>query len=186
MAGLLDLILKQQDGAVVKQLSNTFGLNQQDAIKAIGSLLPALNQGVKNNISNEDGLGKLLGALKNGQHQQYLDQPEKLGRPETIQDGNSILGHILGSKDVSREVASNAAATTGLDAGILKKMLPVIATMVMGSLSKKSSDMGVLNQVSGGQSVAPSGISGMLVSLLDADKDGSVVDDLLGMAKKLF
>ena len=48
-----------------------------------------------------------------------------------------MLGHILGSKDASRQLASEAAARTGLDVGILKKMLPAIAAMLMGGLSKQ-------------------------------------------------
>jgi hypothetical protein len=47
-------------------------------------------------------------------------------------DGNGILGHILGSKDVSRQVAAQASARTGIGADVLKKMLPLVATLAMG------------------------------------------------------
>ncbi|MDX1696748.1 MAG: DUF937 domain-containing protein, partial [Thiohalobacterales bacterium] len=100
---------------------------------------------------------------------------------EAAREGNAILGHLLGSKDVSRRVASHAAGKTGMDEGLLKKMLPVIATMVMGSVSKQASS----NNLLGGISSGTSGTS-LLTRFLDADKDGSALDDILGMAGKFF
>lgn len=125
-------------------------------------------------------------ALSNGNHQQYLDQPDSLTRPETVQDGNNILGHLLGSKDESRQLASQAAANTGIDAGILKKMLPMVASMVMGGLSKQENAMGAMNKLSSGAASQTSGLGSMLTSFLDANKDGAVVDDVLGMTRKFL
>jgi hypothetical protein len=113
-----------------------------------------------------------------------VDHPEELTRTETVADGNNILGHIFGSKDVSRNVAQSAAEQTGIDSGILKKMLPMVAAMAMGSLSKNSAAGGLTNQLAGNASSG--GLSGMLTQFLDADNDGNVADDLLNMAKKLF
>jgi hypothetical protein len=58
-------------------------------------------------------------------------------------------------------------------------MLPVVATMVMGGLSK---------QASGGRASAAQagGVGGMLTSLLDRDGDGSVIDDVGGMLGKFL
>jgi hypothetical protein len=46
---------------------------------------------------------------------------------------------LFGNKDVSRAVAAQAASATGIGQDILKQMLPVIASMVMGGLFKQSS-----------------------------------------------
>jgi len=60
----------------------------------------------------------------------------------------------------------------------------MIAAMAMGALSKQAASRGMSNASPGGQDQA--GMFGQLVSFLDADKDGSVMDDLLGMAGKFF
>ena len=154
-----------------------------------------------------------MGALQGGRHDRYLDDPAELARPETVQDGNAILGHLLGSKDMSRQVASHAAQKTGLDTGILKKMPPMVAAMAMGSLSKQAKEpsvadalMGALSGgggqssggglagmvgslLGGGEKQAPAapagGINlGMLGGLLDADGDGNPMDDILNMVMK--
>ena len=193
---ILSEILGAGSGRVVGQLADQFGLSQEQTQSAVGGLLPALTRSMRNNMSNEDGLGSLLSALGSGQHQRYIDQPESLGDDGSIDDGNRILGHLLGGKEQSRQVAAQAAQSTGLDVGVLKKMLPMIAGLAMGSLGKQASSSGVLNQLQGGGGLgrllsqlgdggSTTPLGGMM-SFLDLDGDGSVADDLLGLAKKFF
>ena len=120
------------------------------ASSAVGALLPALAGGLQRNVAEQGGLEALVGALTSGQHGRYLDDPALLGSADTISDGNAILGHILGTKDVSRAVASNAATTTGIGEDVLKKMLPVIATLAMGALSRQTATTGAARQRVGG------------------------------------
>ena len=182
---LLSTILESNGGNIVQQLSRQFGVNENQARSAAGQLIPALARGVQKNVSSADGLAGLLGALQGGSHEKYLDNPNSLADQDTVSDGNSILGHILGSKDVSRNVASHAAGETGLDASMLKKMLPVVAALSMGAMSKKLKQ-GELGNIASLQSGSSAGGLGMFASFLDADKDGSVMDDVLGLAKKFF
>ncbi len=190
---LLQQILSSQGGAIVEQLAGQFGLEGAQAQAAISQLVPVLARGVRNNASSESGLQSLLGALQNGGHSHYIEQPQSLAEAATTQDGNNILGHIFGSKEVSRQVASHASAETGIGSAILKKMLPVIASAVMGAMSQQSSasSSGGLLQglmgaaLSGGQrSASGSGALGMLNQFLDADNDGSALDDIMGMLAK--
>ena len=115
--------------------------------------------------------------------------------------GNDVLGQIFGSKDVSRAVAQDASAKSGLDPSILRKMLPLLAMLVTGFMAKQAgggaaapSSGGGLGDLLGGllgggarSSAAPApGASGGLGSLLDLDGDGNPLDDILGMAGKLM
>ena len=180
---LLRTILEAQGGNTVNQLANQFGLDSNQANSALAQLIPMLAGGVKKNVQ-KGGLDSLISALNACNHSQYTDDPSQLENLSTISDGNAILGHLLGSKDVSRQVAGHAAQDTGIDSSILKKMLPVIATMVMGGMSKQSGAGGVLGSLLGtGQSrqaSQSSGLESMLTSFLDKDGDGSVIDDLMG------
>ncbi len=180
---LLDAILNAQGGDPVSLLGSHFGLKGSQTKSALSQLLPALSGGLKQNVASKDGLQSLLSALGKGNHSRYLDDSSTLTEPDTIKDGNGILGHLLGSKDASRRVARQASRKTGVEEGLLKKMLPLVASMAMGALSKQTAKPDFQSQLAGGSS---SGLLGMLSPLLDADKDGSVADDLLGMAKKFF
>lgn len=181
---LLSGILEAQGGAIVEQLASQFGLDKNQTQSALGQLVPALGAGVSRNVSQPRGLDDLVSALNKGNHSGYLDGSRPLAEPSAIDDGNAILGHLFGSKDVSRQVASRAADKSGIGSDILKKMLPIVATMVMGSLSQQKSapDSALTDILGGGRraSAAPD----LLTSFLDADGDGSVVDDLMGMFLK--
>jgi len=185
---LLELLLNAKDGGAVSQLASQFGLSQDQTTSAVQNLLPALAGGLQRNI-NEGGLDSLVGALTNGQHQRYLEDPSILGSDGAREEGNGILGHILGSKDVSRQVAALASTRTGINESVLKQMLPAIATLAMGALSRQAaSPAAAAAGVSGlaGGSSAGGGILGMLTPLLDRNQDGSIMDDILGSASKLF
>ena len=182
---LLKGILEAQGGALVGQLASQFGLDKNQATSALGQLVPALGAGLSKNVSQEGGLAALVNALGKGKHDDYVEGRRQLNDANTINDGNKILGHLFGSKDVSRQVATRAAEKSGIGSAVLKKMLPVVATMVMGNLSKqRSSPGGALTDILGGGRQAPAGKPSILTSFLDADNDGSIADDLLGMLLK--
>ncbi len=193
---LLESLLDENGGAVVREIARNLQLPESDTRSAIEQLTPALSRGLIRNAKQPGGLESLFGALQAGGHERYAKDPSLLGDPHTVADGNSILGHILGSKDVSRNVAGRAAERTGLSSSILKKMLPMVAAAAMGQLGRQSAGGGgLLGQLAGSamgggaQQVATqqtSGIVGMLESFLDSDRDGSVMDDVLSMAQKFF
>ena len=134
---LFDMISQSQGGNAIENLANQFGLEPAQAEAAVRQLAPALGAGLHRNTGNGKGLADLLGSLAGGSHKQYAEDASLMGVQTTTDDGNGILGHLFGSKQVSRHVANQASAQTGIGAAILKKMLPVIATMIMGGLAKK-------------------------------------------------
>jgi hypothetical protein len=170
MNPILEMLINANDGGTVQQLSRQFGLSEDQTQGALGQLVPAVMAGLQQNTTSEGGLGSLLGALSNGNHSQYVENPELLGQQSTVADGNGILGHIFGSKDVSRSVAGQAAQQTGIGTDIMKQMLPIVATMVMGSLSKQ-------NAVAAGSESSGS----FLTSLLDQNRSGGIADDVAGL-----
>jgi len=176
---LIDLLMNNGGDSAVGQLASRFGLDESQTTAALQQLVPALGSGLQRNVASEGGLGSLLGALSSGNHAEYLDNPEMLNNEEATETGNGILGHLLGSKEASREVAANASAQTGIGADILKQMLPLVATMVMGSLSKRSDQSGYLDRPD--SPAQPEGFLSMLTPLLDTNRDGSMADDVLGM-----
>jgi hypothetical protein len=181
---ILETILNAQGGATAREAGRSVGLSQDQASSALSALVPALAAGLQRNASQPGGLESLLGALSGGGHSRYVDDPSTLGQSDVVSNGNAILGHILGSKDVSRAVASRASAQTGLGEDVLKKLLPIAATLVMGSLAKQRTAPAAAGM--GGSTAGGAGILGMLAPLVDQNRDGSMLDDILGQAGKLF
>ncbi len=174
---ILETILNAQNGQAVDQLGGQFGLSRDQTASAVAALVPALAAGLQRNMSSQDGLASLVGALAGGRHQEYLENPATLGAPGTTADGDAILGHVFGSKDVSRQVATRASQQTGIDSAILKRMLPLVAAMVMAGLSRQANapGAGTRNPAAAGDSLIS-----MLSPILDRNRDGSMIDDVLG------
>mgnify|MGYP006152009601 CR=1 FL=1 len=133
-------ILAQAGG--LQSVARDLGLSEDQAAAGADALLPAILGGMKKQAqaqpSGLDGLGGLLGQLGGGG---LLDQV--LGaQPTDPSQGNEVLGQIFGSKDVSRAVADNAASQSGLDSGVLRKMLPLLAMLVTGYLAKQAGGAG--------------------------------------------
>lgn len=171
---LMDLLKAtgQQD-KIVETLGKQFGLEGSQTGDVVGQVLGALGGGVKQNTQQQGGLESLMGALQKGDHAKYVEQPENA--LNATDEGNKILGHLLGGKEQSRIVAAQAEQATGVQSDVIKQMLPMIATMAMGAMSKNASS-------------SQSSSLGGLMTMLDMDKDGSPVDDIMklvgGLGKK--
>lgn len=178
---LMDLLQASGGGDSVGGLASAVGLDSGDTSKVIGALAPALMRGLQKNTASDGGLAGLRRALETGGHDRYIDNPALMGADDTRTDGNRILGHIFGSKDVSRNVAAAAAQETGVDAGLIKKALPLLATLAMGAMAKKTASGREL-----GTSASRGGLGplGDLIGGLGGAKSG--LDDILGMARKFF
>lgn len=184
MDNILEMLAGPQGGAAVNQLASQFGVTPEQAQSAVGVLLPALAAGLQRNASTESGLSGLLDALRGGRHEAYVEDPSTLAQPTTTQDGNGILSHVFGSKDVSRQVATRASQQTGIDPEILKKMLPLIAALAMGGLSRQAKGRGAAAGGAGGAGGAAgaAAITSVLGALLSRNRGGgSMVDDVVGM-----
>jgi hypothetical protein len=120
------------------ELGKQFGLDAAQTQAAIDALAPVVAAGIRRNTQDDSGFADLISALARGNHAQYVDDPAVLESPAVIDDGNAILGHVFGSKDVSRGVAQQLSASSGIGASVLKKLLPIVAAMVMGQIAKKA------------------------------------------------
>ncbi len=171
---LLGNLIGAGKGIIVKELAKLVGLSDDKAISALSLLLPALSKGLSQNTADQNGLESLLSVIRSGSHTKYVDDPEILNRNETVVDGNAILGHIFGSKDVSREVAGFVSGKTGIDIETIKRMLPMVAAATLGTIEKEDEE------------TSASTDDGNLLNKLLSTDDNPGLDAILSLAKGLF
>jgi hypothetical protein len=148
MMNLFEMMMQAQGGNAVNNLSQQFGLSPKQTTNALEALIPALSMGMQRQAETPQGLEGLIGLFGAGQHANAYGADGD-GIPDHLQtQGNDILGQLFGSKDMSRAVAAQASAMSGVSDTILKQMLPIVATMMMGGLFKgaQSSGLGGLLQ----------------------------------------
>ena len=138
MVSLYDMMMQAQNGNAVETMARQFGLAQEQAAKAVAALMPAFSEGFKRNAANPYDMAAFMKALTTGGHAQYFEDISKTFTPQGLAEGNGILGHLFGNKDVSRAIAAQAAQMTGIGQEIYKQMLPVMASALMGGIFKQS------------------------------------------------
>lgn len=190
MAGILDLLNSDLGKTIVNGVSNQTGQDQSKTGDVLTMALPVLMQAMKRNASTPEGAQGLLGALEKKHDGSILDNLGDLFgggvSNDVIDDGGKILGHVLGSKQ--RNVENALSKKSGMDAGSVAQILKVAAPILMGVLGKQKREQqvqspGDLGGLLGGllKGNSPQTEQSFLESMLDADGDGSVIDDVAGM-----
>lgn len=169
---IVETIARSHNGHGLDVLGRQFGLSREQTLAAVAELAPMVTSGVRRNTREPDGMVSLFEALSGGRHERYLEDDAAVEYDRVKNDGNAILGHLFGRKEVSREVAMQAAGTTGIGSAILKKMLPIIASMVMGAIFKR--------MTGGASAPAPRGGSGGS----QGGGLGDIIGDILGGGRK--
>jgi hypothetical protein len=135
---LLDEVRRAQGGKAIENMARNFNITPAQAEAAIAAVLPEFSRAVERNTLNRGGLADLIAALGSGRHQAALENPNLFQSAELRDEGNAILGHVLGGKDQSRAVASRASLNSGLGSSVIQMMLPYIIQMLMGGLAGKA------------------------------------------------
>ena len=190
MSGILDLLNSDLGKTIV---SGVAGQTGQDETKTSGLLtmaLPVLMKAMERNASTPEGAEGLMGAITGKHNGGILDNLESLfggdDNEQVTQDGDKILGHVLGNKRGGIEHVLGQKA--GMDSGSVASILKVAAPILMGVVGKQakqnnvssSNDLtGLLGSLLGGNSAQAE--QNFLEKILDADGDGSIIDDVAGM-----
>lgn len=138
MTPLIEMMMNAGGGQAMQNMAKQFGISPAQVQSAMEALMPAFSVGMQRNVADPMGLGKLMQGMFAGNHTNYFDDVSKAFTQAGQADGNDVLGQLFGSKEVSRAVAAQAAAATGIGTNILKQMLPAMASMVMGGMAKQT------------------------------------------------
>ena len=178
--GLIDLLMNSGNGDLLQQIGKQAGTDTQGSKDLLSTLGSAMLGQVKGRVESgsHDSTG-LEGLINNSKYADMLSEPSSHFNDSKMQDnGNDLLGYITGSREGSREVASQVSEKTGVSTSIIKSLLPMIAPMIIGSLGK--------GLMGGDNSQSTSSGSSGLLGMLDFDNDGSVIDDVAGLAMKFL
>ena len=198
---LLRMLEQAGGGQGLAGLASQFGLDEEKAGGLAQMLAPAIGSAAKKRAES-GGLQDLLGQLQGEGLGNLFDAPEQAAAPEAQAQGQNFLEGLLGSREATDELANVAAERAGVDVGSVQQFMPALAAMLQGGMQKQTPDtsiQGMLTQLGGGVTNQGGGImsmlSGMLstqnkpdeggmdlsmiTNMLDADGDGSALDDVL-------
>ena len=190
MAGILDLLGSDLGKTIISGVAGSTGNDTSKTSSALTMALPVLMKAMQRNASTPEGAAGLMSAIQGKHDGGILDNLGSLfsgGVDDNVQqDGSNILSHVLGAKQ--QGVEQIIGEKSGLDAGSVGNILKVAAPILMGVLGNQAKQQNVsssngigdlLGNMLGGSSAAQE--QSFLESVLDADGDGSMVDDIAGM-----
>lgn len=180
MPGLIDMIVNNP--TIAQSIAKQVGIESKDAGSIIEKLAPILMGGAKSNLKSNKDSGSLIKHVEEKSYADIFDQPDAhINNGDFKNMGNNILAELTGSKENSREVARHVEKETGISSSIIKSVLPMLAPMIIGALTKKSTP-----SLNGGRETPSNDMTDFLTRLIDQDNDGSVIDDIMGMATKFL
>ena len=190
----LEALLGLLQGQDIGNLASQVGGNEGEAKNGVMAALPAMLAALGKNAGTEKGAEELNNALEKKHDGSILDNLSGYLSNPDLKDGAGILNHLFGNQ--TSNVANAVSQSSGLDTNGSMKMLQMLAPILMGILGqqKKQNNLdaeGIGNLTSMlasnfGSEAGTSGIMETVTNLLDANKDGNVVDDIMGMVGKFL
>ena len=190
----LEALLGLLQGQDLGNLASQVGGNEGEVKNGVMAALPAMLAALGKNAGNEKCAEELNNALEKKHDGSILDNLSGYLSNPDLKDGAGILNHLFGNQ--TSNVANAVSQSSGLDTNGSMKMLQMLAPILMGMLGqqKKQNNLdakGLGNLTSMlasnfGSEAGASGIMETVTNLLDANKDGNVVDDIMGMVGKFF
>ena len=199
---LLRLLEEAQGGQAIGQLADRFGMDRAQADGLARMLAPAIGSAARRR-AERGGLESVVGQLMGEREAGFFDDPRRAADDDGRAQGERFLEQLLGSHEAGRGLASEAERRAGVDEGIAAQFLPALAAMLQGGMQRRMPDtalqgmlgasasaggqgagglMGlVMGMLGGGARRRPGQDAGLspLLAVLDADGDGSVLDDVL-------
>ncbi len=177
---------------LISGVAGQTGQSESKTADVLGMAMPLLMGAMKKNASTPGGAQGLMDALSSKHDGGILDDLGGLfggGVDQNVMDdGAGILGHILGSKQP--QVENALSSKSGIDAGTISQILKIAAPILLGYLGKQTKQQnvnspeglnGLLGGLMGGGKTAAKQQS-LVETFLDSDGDGSIIDDLAGLA----
>jgi hypothetical protein len=145
MSDLTNQLLSLFGQNEISAISNQIGANENQTSEAIQHAVPTLLSAVQNNVGN-GGASGLLSALDRDHDGSILDDVMGFFQNGGNNDGNGILKHLLGENKGNVENALASNNSSGISAGSIAKLLPLIAPVIMGFLGKQKQQNGVADE----------------------------------------
>src|SRR6476619_5766186 len=152
----------------VQEIANKIGADQGEVDNAIKTLVPALVGGLAQNVqSNDIDSSKLESAVAQQGESGLLDGGVNVDQVDE-KEGDNLVAHLFGGND-SNAVASALGGTGAGSSDLIKKLLPILAPIVLAYIGKqltKGSGSAPAQPQAQAQSAGGGGLGDILGSIL--------------------
>ena len=167
MAGLDDLIAQ----IPIQDIASKLGVDSSEVSTAVQQLVPALVGGLQVNVQDGDtDSSKLEEAVNNHAASGLLDGGVNVNDVDA-NEGDKIVANIFGGND-SSAVASALAGQGAGGSGLIQKLLPILAPIVLAYIGKQFANNNAPAAGAGQQQAGGGGLGDILGSILGGATGG--------------
>lgn len=143
MVNLFDIVHQAQRGSGLDGLARQFGLGPVQVQSAVEALLPAFSLALQRSAMNPGAFADILGAIGSGRYAPFFDPAGSWSARPQGPGGEDLVARLFRTPEATRDVAAQAAAMTGIGVQVVQHMMPHLAAMLIGGLSRYASMEGM-------------------------------------------
>lgn len=131
MVNLSDITREAGRGVGLDLLSRQFNLDPAQTGRAIEVLLPAFTLAFQRLMLNPAAFADFTKTVTSGSYASFFDNP---GRADAAANGATVVDQLFRSPEATRQVASQAAALTGVGVQVMQQLMPTLAATLVGGI----------------------------------------------------
>lgn len=131
MFNWFDLMRQAQESVGTTMLAKQFHLDPHQTQATLAAFLPAFAMGMQHAMGTKPA-DAMVQNLFGGAYQNLWLNAAQAFTPGAQRNGEQILDRIFGSDETSRRVAQQAAEISGVNAEVMRQMMPVLAGIYAG------------------------------------------------------
>jgi len=184
-----DMLQKYITNMVIDRIAKATGLPTATLQTIAQKALPLITGAIEKNAQDSAKKDGIFAAIRDDHDGSIFNHIEDLMADPNNGKGGKILSHLFGGKEGALEdmIAQSAHA----DKAQTKNAVEMLAPLVMGALGKEQSDgklelgdvLGMVHNINEKQSKESGVDMQKALAFLDADGDGSVMDEIMGFMK---
>lgn len=173
MFNLSDMMTQAMNAGGAEAMMKQFGLSPDQMQAAMGAMLPAFTAGLNKATANPMDMASLFGQMAAmPEMMQTVTNPMVAG-PAMMETGTKAMQAIFGGNDVTNAVMQQVAAVSGVGQDVVSKMMPMMATSLMGTMMQGAmsgqNPLGAILAQTMGQLMSPpqaaNGLMGLFTSM---------------------
>ena len=135
---ILNNISSGHEGETVTRLGSHFELSEKQIGAVLSYVVPYLEDALTRLMRSPEGLAAILAQLASGQYQRDLQADDIFHNSRIIANGTGALSLLLRNEATIRIISFVAAEGSQIDAVLIKRMMPFIATIYVSALARRS------------------------------------------------
>lgn len=191
MSKIMNLLGSGLGKSLIEGLSSQTGQSKSKTTALLNLAIPVMLQAMQRNSATKEGALGLLNAITNKHDGSILNNLNSIFSDSSLnaveKDGGKILGHVFGKRQ--KNIQNALSKQSGVSNNSVTKVLKIAAPVVLGILGKQKQNSSVndtkdLSKMISNLLKSQSKKQSFLEAILDADDNGSIINELAGSILK--